>query len=443
MGATLDVSNAEYIATLNFSYVLDLMIILIFIILSMIFIVILYNAFLITINERRKEYAILNSIGAIEIQVSKMVLLEATIIGIIGIIIGFFISTLGANIILKELNSIMPTYEFKLVISIKYIILSIAILIFNIYLSAIIPSMKAGSTSIIQDIRNNKQIKYKKKINIFEKIFPIEAKIAIKNFKRNKSKYKIIVVLLIVCMTSYIAISTYVRYEKEAADLINEHDVDMAMLVDTIFYNDIQNIIKWYSEKFDDKIEYMEYKKMSPYIIVEAKNVVLNDVDYSKFYDNKKNIIFHVNIIGLDDKTYSKYINKINAKDGDGIIYNNVTNWEITDKEVKYISHPVFKKDEDIKFNIVRTKTNHYNNESGYEIIENASLSNAEFVLTDEIIISIILSIPIIYKIIKHMENIIKLSKILIPFENICIFFVILFIITILIILYSTKYIEE
>ena len=58
-------------------------------------------------------------------------------------------------------------------------------------------------------------------------------------------------------------------------------------------------------------------------------------------------------------------------------------------------------------------------------------------------IISIILSIPIIYMIIKFMERTIIIDKLLIPFTNIGVFILILFIISLVIAIYSTKFVKE
>ena len=58
-------------------------------------------------------------------------------------------------------------------------------------------------------------------------------------------------------------------------------------------------------------------------------------------------------------------------------------------------------------------------------------------------IISIILSIPILYKIIQYMEKTIILDKLLIPFTNIGTFILLLFIIFLVIAIYSTKFIKE
>ena len=150
---------------INYSYVIDLMIIVVILIFSAIFIMILYNAFLITINERKKEYAILNSVGGTEGQVLKMVYIEAILMGVAGITIGGILSTLIAQFILDNINNILASagYYFRLIIETKYVIFALVIIAINIYLSVLIPSIKASSTSVIQGIRNNKQIKYKHK----------------------------------------------------------------------------------------------------------------------------------------------------------------------------------------------------------------------------------------------------------------------------------------
>ncbi|MCI8655004.1 MAG: ABC transporter permease [Clostridia bacterium] len=64
------------------------------------------------------------------------------------------------------------------------------------------------------------------------------------------------------------------------------------------------------------------------------------------------------------------------------------------------------------------------------------------FIFLKATVISIIISIPIINKIIEQMENIIILNKSIIPFDSILIFLIILFVISLFITLYSTKSIK-
>lgn len=368
----------------NYSYVLDIMLVVILLAFSILFIIILYNAFLITINERKREYAILNSVGCTENQILKMVFLEAIIMGIIGIIIGGLISVLGANIIIKIINNILAltTYNFRLIFDIKYIIISIVIIIFNIYIASIIPSVKASNISIIQDIRNNKQIKYSKRNTILEKILPVEGKIALKNIKRNKNKYRVISVLLVICMTLYIVVSTYIRYEKEVADLVNEHDVDAELIFNSNLNEDYKSILDNYETESGSEIEYMEYKKFGPFILVEPENAVITEQLVTQYEDNKKSI--NMLVIGLDNKTYNKYINKLNAKSGDIIIYNNITLHEGT-KEIVYKYYPALQKDDELKLSLVAIFYNDEKNISKYEVIDDKNL-NGNFILTDELI---------------------------------------------------------
>ena len=384
---------------LNFAYVLDILFILILLVFSILSIIILYNAFLITINERKKEYAILNSIGATEGQILKMTFLENIIIGIVGIIIGGLLSVLGANIILKLLNNILePTvYNFNLVIDIKYIILALLIIIVNIYVSSVIPSAKASSTSVIQGIKSNKQIKYKKRNSIFARILPIEGKLALKNLKRNKNKYRIITILLVICMISYITVSAYINYEKEVADMVNEYDVDAEVVLrnnDEDNYITIVDSERWvredldyYKEIFDkyttisgNKIEYFEYKEMGLYALIEPEDVLLTNEFNSSYSEDFNKTILQVRIIGLDDNTYSNYINKINANVGDYIIYNTIARKEIRDG-LEFVCgyNTLFKNSKDLKCSVVKV----FNNK--IEIIDDENLSNG-FILTDELI---------------------------------------------------------
>ena len=65
------------------------------------------------------------------------------------------------------------------------------------------------------------------------------------------------------------------------------------------------------------------------------------------------------------------------------------------------------------------------------------------YMFVKALIISIILSIPIVYKIIKGMEKVLVLNKLLIPFGSIGIFIAMMFVISLAITIYSTRMIKE
>ncbi len=361
-------------ARVNYSFVINIIVIFVLVAFSLISIIILYNAFFITINERKKEYAVLNSVGATEGQILKIVLREAIIVGILGIIIGFFISYVTASQILKILNILLLNtgYNINLTLNLKYIIFSLLIIVFNIYISATIPCVKASTTSVIQGIKDNSGIK-RKRVLLLEKIVPIDGKIAIKNIRRNKSKYVVITILLVICMTSYIAISTYINYEKKTADIVTQYDVDAKLGFDSSLNIDYKSLLNNYKTKYDNNLRYVEYKMMGIYFLVEPSNAFIDD-DFATIYQNNKKGIRMV-VVGLDDSTYSNYINKVNAKFGDYILYNKVT--LISGKEnLQYKYSTIFKNDANIILNIIDSS---YNNETGeheYEVIDNEILCN-------------------------------------------------------------------
>ena len=386
-------NNKTCITRVNYTYIIDIMIIVILVILSVIFIIILYNAFLITVKKKKKEYAILNSVGGTEGQILKMLFLEGVIMGITGILLGGVISIFSANIILELLNKILAEigYNFRLILDVKYILISIIIIIVNIFIASIIPSLKASTSSVIQGIKNNNEIKSRKRVSLLERILPTEGKIAIKNIRRVKSKYRIIIILFVICMTSYIVVSTYINYERKTADLVDEYDSDAELTVDSTV--DYKSIINDYEIETGDNIEYIEYKQLGLYILAKPEDVFMNEDSVTEHNDNKKSI--PMVITGVDDNTYKKYIDEVNANYGDIIIYNNMRLIDLEDGTYKY--YTVFKQGYDLELSIIEkldneeteSDENSYYDENEtiekYNIIDNKSL-NGKIILTDELI---------------------------------------------------------
>lgn len=306
-----------------------------------------------------------------------MTFLENIIIGVIGIIIGFLLSYFCSDLLLKLLNNIVAStiYNFKLVLDIKYIIISFVIIIINIYISSLIPSIRASSTSVIQEIKNNKQIKSQTNNSILEKHLNIEGRLALKNLKRNKNKYKIITILLVICMTSYITISTYINYEKVAANLIDEYDVDAELELSENSNKYYKTILDNYGTTSGDKIESLEYKVMGLYALVEPEDALIANCRYADAMH------FEVKIIGLDDNSYNNYINDLNVNMGDYIIYNNITKIE-GEEEYIYKYYTAFKTNYNYNFKIVYC--NYINEELEYEIIDDENLRE-NFALTEKL----------------------------------------------------------
>lgn len=192
-------------------------VVIIIIILSSVFVI--RNSFSISVSEKTKQYGMLSSIGATKKQIKKSVLYEGFYIGIIGIPLGILCGMLAVVILLQVVNVLLgDSLNEKCVFSIPIlaIIASIAISAITIYLSCILPARRASKISPIEAIRGNDDIKIKaKKVKtskITKKLFGIGGVIASKNLKRNKKKYRTTVISLVVSISIFISLSSFLDY---------------------------------------------------------------------------------------------------------------------------------------------------------------------------------------------------------------------------------------
>ena len=192
-------------------------VVIIIIILSSVFVI--RNSFSISVSEKTKQYGMLSSIGATKKQIKKSVLYEGFYIGIIGIPLGILCGMLAVVILLQVVNVLLgDSLNEKCVFSIPIlaIIASIVISAITIYLSCILPARRASKISPIEAIRGNDDIKIKaKKVKtskITKKLFGIGGAIASKNLKRNKKKYRTTVISLVVSISIFISLSSFLDY---------------------------------------------------------------------------------------------------------------------------------------------------------------------------------------------------------------------------------------
>lgn len=192
-------------------------VVIVIIILSSVFVI--RNSFSISVSEKTKQYGMLSSIGATKKQIKKSVLYEGFYIGIIGIPLGILCGMLAVVILLQVVNVLLgDSLNEKCVFSIPIlaIIASIIISAIIIYLSCILPARRASKISPIEAIRGNDDIKIKaKKVKtskITKKLFGIGGVIASKNLKRNKKKYRTTVISLVVSISIFISLSSFLDY---------------------------------------------------------------------------------------------------------------------------------------------------------------------------------------------------------------------------------------
>lgn len=193
-------------------------VIIVIIVVSSVFVI--RNSFSISVSEKTKQYGMLASVGATKKQIKRSVLLEGLYIGIIAIPLGILLGIVAIIILLWIVNlligEMMEGTEFVYNVPGMAILISVVISGITIFLSCLIPAIKASKIPPIEAIRGTDDIKIKarkvKTSKLTKKLFGIGGVIASKNLKRNRKKYRTTVVSLVVSISIFIALSSFLTY---------------------------------------------------------------------------------------------------------------------------------------------------------------------------------------------------------------------------------------
>ncbi len=312
----------------KFLYTMALILITVIMVAS---IIVIYNSFIISITERKKQFGMLSSIGATPKQLRSMVLKEGLILSIIGIPLGILFSILGIGITLKVVNGLGVFDGFydstlHLVVSYPAILVTILFSSLTIFLSSLIPAIKASRTSPITAIRLTQDIKIKgRKVRtskLTRLIFGIEGELGLKNMKRNKKKYRSTIISIFVSIVLFMTISGFANYSfKSALRVYNKLNYNVAI------YN--ENIDQAFSKETDDLYntivkmpyvkEYSIVKSLYFEIKLDKKDINTKMINNLLCDDKTNKCKVPITLSTLGEHEFKKYIDKnnLNIKDFD------------------------------------------------------------------------------------------------------------------------------
>lgn len=271
-------------------------------------VMLIYNAFGMSLSERVRYLGMLASVGATKSQKRKSVYFEGAILGAIGIPVGILAGILGISITLKLVgHKIISTgmiagvndsnMQMKTVVPAWAIIGIILVSIFTIFISAFIPARKASKITPIDAIRQRQEIKVKpKKLKApkyIKKIFGYEGELAYKNLKRNGKKSRLITASIALSIVLFISCNYFCGmfiqasgYEKTIPYQISTtitygHKKELYDALDKM-----QGVNKYYVDTTDMSIS---LGKSSPFIKNnEIKDMANYTSDYSKLFGGEK-----------------------------------------------------------------------------------------------------------------------------------------------------------
>ena len=187
-----------------------------------------YNTFSISIVERKKQFGVLSSIGSTKNQIIKMVVTEGIIVSLIGVPIGLLCGTLAIDILFKSIaklfeNTSIAELGLRVIYSPKVILLSAVLVLVTIFTAVMIPAIKAAKISPLEAIRNTGDFKFKKvkSSKLVKLIFKTEGVLAYKNIKRNRRRYRSIVISMIVSIVIFVSFSGFMKMMLKGQEIMN------------------------------------------------------------------------------------------------------------------------------------------------------------------------------------------------------------------------------
>lgn len=298
----------------------------------------IYNAFSISVSERSRYLGMMSSIGATKIQKRNSVFFEGLVIAGIGIPVGLLIGTLGMGATFKVINPLIESISnqsgFKILLSLSPVAIGLSVLLslVTIFISIMVPARRASKASAISSIKQANDIKLKSKAvktsKLTRKVFGFEGELALKNIKRNKSRYRATVISLVMSIVLFLSVTTFSTYLEKSLALTQS---TINYQVSVAVYND--NGVTETNQSFFNTIRNSKYTKDSTVLtnlsiqLPEGKNY-LSEQGEKQF----ENMALYGNVVGMEDEAFKKYAEKMNLNVDDfmnkekiqGILYDKI-----------------------------------------------------------------------------------------------------------------------
>lgn len=314
------------------------------------------NSFGISITEKTKQYGMLASIGATPKQIRRNVYYEAMILGGIGIPLGVLLGLLACMILVQVLSAMIKQIsDVTILFATSWQVLVIAVLfsVVMICLSAARPALRASRVSPIVALRGNKDIKLTAKTirtpRWISALFGISGKIAYKNRKRNKKKYRVVVISIMVSVTIFIAMFSFTQLMGDMVSVEHvEYGYNLSVSLDELTQEDLKNFAD--IEEREDVKEvtisrdaYLEFDKKHPIPRTKQAETIIRDMYGDAGYTEKEmeDMLKEVSpeLVVMSEEKFLEYAKSVGAKNvtdtEQAILVNNGKNY-VEDKMVVY-----------------------------------------------------------------------------------------------------------
>lgn len=193
-------------------------------------VLLIYNAFSISLRERSTQFGFLSSLGATKKQLRQSMRYEALTVSIIGIPLGVISGIAGIGVTLYFIEEGLSQWLYgeskniPLVINAGAVLLSVIVAFLTVLISVWIPSRRIRRLSPMEAIRASEDIKIRpgevKTGNWVFKIFGLPGMMADKNYKRDRKKYRTTIVSLSISILLFTTAALFQIYLMETGSFV-------------------------------------------------------------------------------------------------------------------------------------------------------------------------------------------------------------------------------
>lgn len=197
----------------------------------------IYNSFSISLSERMREIGVLASVGATAGQLRNSVLFEGLCIGAVGIPIGILTGLGSIRLVISAVSGNFGSILYTGVpLTMKVSALAVggaaAVSLVTILISAYLPAKKAVHLPVMECIRQTNEIKAESGAMEIsrrkQRMYGLEGTLALKNFKRNRKRYRSIVLSLTLSIGLFVSTNALIISMQQTAGrfkTVSDYDI--------------------------------------------------------------------------------------------------------------------------------------------------------------------------------------------------------------------------
>lgn len=283
-------------------------------------ILLIYNAFSISLRERTAQFGLLSSIGATKSQLRHSVFFEAFIVSGIGIPLGLIFGIGGIGVTLHFIGESITmwihgtAYGIPLKISTAPIIVSIVTSLMTVFISAWIPSRRIRSLSPMDAVQSRSDIVLRpadvRVSGLTMRLFHMEGMLAQKYYRRDRRKYRTTILSLSMSMVLFVSATLFTDY------LINTGTFVLTApeweLECNLFHSPTDDTIRQFKQILneDNTIkETKEFRSLRPCVPIPADLIAKETANYFGLHSSADQQFYYLSasLYVFPDNVFSDY----------------------------------------------------------------------------------------------------------------------------------------